>query len=68
MRLVTWLVSRFAVVSISVVEVRPGRWAFMIDGKFPQGYYDPTWGLTTYNKPEEALKAGESHVQSAGDE
>jgi hypothetical protein len=54
--------------SIKVIEVSPGRWVYMIDGKFAAGQYDPTWGLTTYSTPEEATKAGESHVRSAGDE
>jgi len=40
----------------------------MIDGEFHKGQFDSTWGLTTYTTPEEAQKAGESHVQSAGDE
>jgi len=41
----------------------------MIDGKFSSGgYYDATWGLTTYATAEDAKKAAEAHAESAGDE
>lgn len=63
MRRVTGGPNRFADVTISVIEVRPGRWAYMIDGKFSAGQYDPTWGLTTYATPEEAQQAGKVEHQ-----
>jgi hypothetical protein len=50
--------------SIKVIKVSPGRWAYMIDGKFPADHYDPTWGLTTYATPEEAQQAGEKDQRS----
>ncbi len=52
-------------VTISVVEVWPGRWASMIDGEFPSGQYDPTWGLTTYATAEEARRAGDQERETA---
>ena len=51
--------------TISVVEVWPGRWASMIDGEFPSGQYDPTWGLTTYATAEEARRAGDQERETA---
>jgi hypothetical protein len=63
-RLITGLLNRFAAVTISVIEVRPGRWAYMIDGKFSSGQYDATWGLITYVTAEDAT----AHARSAGDE
>ena len=45
---------------IRVVEVRPGRWSYMIDGEFPADLYDATWDLTTFPSPYEAQRAAES--------
>lgn len=50
---------------IRVVEVRPGRWAYTIDGEFPGSLYDPTWGLTTFTTPDEAQRAAEEHTSRA---
>ena len=47
---------------IRVVEVRPCRWSYMIDGEFPVDLYDPTWGLTTFPSPEDAQQAAERRV------
>ena len=44
---------------IQVIEVRPGRWSYMIDGEFPDELYDATWGFTAYTTPEEAQRAAE---------
>ena len=44
-------------VVIRVVEVRPGRWSYMIDGEFPADLYDAARGLTTFASPDEARRA-----------
>lgn len=44
---------------IQVIEVRPGRWSYMIDGEFPADLYDAAWGLTTYATPEDARRAAQ---------
>ncbi|HTF40872.1 MAG TPA: hypothetical protein VK754_09800 [Propionibacteriaceae bacterium] len=49
---------------IQVVEVRPGRWSYMIDGEFPAELYDTTWGLTTYATPQEAQRAADTASQT----
>lgn len=45
---------------LTFVEVYPGRWAYMVDGKFPDHLYDPVWGLTTWSSKEEAQCAIEA--------
>lgn len=44
---------------IQVVESRPGRWPYMIDGVFPADLDDATCGLRTYATPEDARRAAE---------
>ena len=44
---------------VSVLEVRRGRWAYLLDGAFPNDQFDPTWGMTTYESADAARKAAE---------
>ena len=50
---------------VCVVEVRRGRWSYMIDGEFPADLYDATWGLTTFASPEEVQRAAEERTRTA---
>ena len=55
-----------AAMTIRVLEVRPGRWSYMIDGEFPGDLFDPTWGLTTFASQDEAGCAANDAVAARG--
>src|SRR3989442_2084447 len=57
---------KLVAMTIRVVEVRPGRWSYMIDGEFPTDLYDSTWGLTTFPSPDDAQRAAKSRSASNG--